>query len=197
MCARRPVRPADPNAPPPPPDPNTLPGFTEGSLPVEPIEGAKINVATEERDPNSVLNAYRELIALHHGNATVRNGEQVVLNRDAQNALVWVRRAPAGSRTVANVVVAANLGDKPVTLQIDEDLQHLGITAGAAAGVVYVGAAANDGREHRGVDVARTCGVCRRDCANGVRAEIAGASGGAVGWPAQRWYAASAVFFRG
>ena len=124
------VRKPDPNAPEPLPDPNTLPGFTKGRLPVEPIEGSKINVATEERDRNSLLNAYRQLIALHHGNATLRNGAQVVLNRDAQDALVWLRRAPAGSRTVADVVVAANLGNRPVTLSLDEDLKRLGIREG-------------------------------------------------------------------
>lgn len=115
----------------PPPDLRTLPGFTRGPLPSELVDGARINVATEERDPGSVLNAYRELIALHHENASLRNGMQNVLNRDAQGAVVWVRRAPAGSRTAANVVIAANLGDRPVTLSLNDDLQRLGVGSGA------------------------------------------------------------------
>ena len=120
----------DGNIPPPLPAPDTLPGFTTGKLPLLPIEGGAINVATEDRDPNSVLSAYRALIALHHGNATVRNGAQTVLNRDAQSAVVWVRRAPAGSRTVGNVIVAANLGTQPITLSLDSDLAHLGLHSG-------------------------------------------------------------------
>jgi alpha-glucosidase len=59
---------------------------------------------------------YKQLIRLHHGNPTVRSGAQTVMNRDAQGALVWVRHAPANSRTSSTVVVACNLSDKPVVL---------------------------------------------------------------------------------
>ena len=120
----------DGNIPPPLPAPDTLPGFTAGRLPMQPLEGVTVNVATEDRDPGSVLNAHRALIALHHGSATLRNGAQTVLNRDAQNAVVWIRRAPAGSRTVGNVIVAANLGTQPITLSLDSDLAHLGLHTG-------------------------------------------------------------------
>ena len=113
------------------PDPDTLPGFTAGTLPVPPVDGGKLNVTTEDRDPRSLLNAYRQLIGLHQDNATLRNGTQYVLNRDAEGALVWIRRAPAGSRTVANVVVAANVSDKPVTLALDADIESLGMRPGA------------------------------------------------------------------
>lgn len=112
------------------PDPNSLPGFTTGALPAAPTEGVTINVTTEDRDPRSLLNAYRQLIGLHHGNATLRNGSEYVLHRDEQGAVVWVRRAPAGSRTVANVVVAANLSDLPVRLSLDDDLEGLGMRPG-------------------------------------------------------------------
>jgi hypothetical protein len=99
-------------------DPNTLPGFTAGTLDaaLAAANGATANVATEQDDPKSLLNLYRQLIQLHHDNATVRNGAETVLDYDAENALVWVRRTPANSRTSANVVVACNLSDKPVTL---------------------------------------------------------------------------------
>jgi hypothetical protein len=46
----------------------------------------------------------------------VRSGAQTVLNHDEVGALVWVRRAPASSRTSSTVVVACNLSDKPVVL---------------------------------------------------------------------------------
>ncbi len=120
----------DGNIPAPLPPPDTLPGFTSGALPRPPIEGATINVATEDRDHASLLNAYRQLIALHHGNATLRNGAQNVLNRDARNCVVWVRRAPAGARTVADVVIAANLGTQPVILSLDGDLKAVGVRTG-------------------------------------------------------------------
>jgi len=121
----------DPNVAEALPDPDSLPGYTTGTLPAQPVEGPRLNVTVEDRDPGSLLNAYRQLIGLHHDNATLRNGTQYVLNRDADGALVWIRRAPAGSRTVANVVVAANLSDKPVVLSLDADILALGMRPGA------------------------------------------------------------------
>ena len=121
----------DGDIPLPPPDPNTLPGFTGGTLPNAPVHGERINVATEDRDPHSLLNAYRQLIALHHGNATLRNGTLAVVNRDAQHAVVWVRRAAAGSRGPDHMLVAVNLGTEAVTLSLNGDLAALGMRSGA------------------------------------------------------------------
>ena len=112
------------------PDPDTLPGFTAGTLPAAPLNGGRLNVTTEDRDPRSLLNAYRQLIGLHEGNATLRNGTQVVLNHDAEGALVWIRRAPAGSRTVANVVVATNFSNIPITLSLDAEIEATGMRPG-------------------------------------------------------------------
>ena len=120
----------DGNIPPTLPDPDTLPGFTSGKLPGIPISGSKLNVAVEDREPGSLLNAYRQLIALHHGRATLRNGEETLLNRDAEKAVVWVRRAPAGSRTDPDILGAVNLGDKPITLSLDGDLAAAGLRTG-------------------------------------------------------------------
>lgn len=101
-----------------PVDVATLPGFTSGNFDaaLEAPNGANANVATETYEPGSLLNLYKQLIQLHHANATVRSGAQTVLNRDAENALVWVRRAPASSRTSTTVVLACNLSDKPLVL---------------------------------------------------------------------------------
>jgi hypothetical protein len=103
---------------PTPVDVAALPGFTAGNFDaaLEAPNGATANVATETYEPGSLLNLYKQLIRLHHGNATVRSGSQTVLNRDDLGALVWVRRAPASSRTSSTVVVACNLSDKPVVL---------------------------------------------------------------------------------
>ncbi len=120
----------DRNLPPPLPDPDTLPGFTAGTLPVLPVDGTTLNVATEDRDPGSVLNAFRDLLVLRRGQASLREGTQVVLNHDAQNALVLLRRPPAGGRTAGTVVVAANLGSAPTLLSLDADLLPLGLHPG-------------------------------------------------------------------
>lgn len=103
---------------PPPVDAALLPGFTAGDLDaaLEAPNGATANVAVESADAGSLLNLYKQLIQLHHDNATVRSGAQTVLDRDAVDALVWVRRAPASSRTSTTVVVGCNLSDVPVGL---------------------------------------------------------------------------------
>ena len=99
-------------------DPDTLQGFTAGTpdAAMAAGNGATANVALEQGDPKSLLNLYRQLIQIHHDNATLRNGAESLLDYDAVDAVVWVRRAPASSRTSANVVAACNLSDKPVTL---------------------------------------------------------------------------------
>jgi hypothetical protein len=103
---------------PTPADVAALPGFTAGNFnaALAAPNGATANVVAETYEPGSLLNLYKQLIRLHHGNATVRSGAQMVLNRDDLGALVWVRRAPASSRTSTTVVVACNLSDKPVVL---------------------------------------------------------------------------------
>ena len=100
-------------------DPSALQGFTAGNVDAARFaaNGATTNVAMEQDDPGSLLNLYRQLIELHHENATLRNGLQTVLNYDAKDALVWVRRPPTSSRTSSNMVVGCNLSDKPVALE--------------------------------------------------------------------------------
>jgi hypothetical protein len=122
-------------------DPNTLPGFTAGTLDasLSSPNGATANVANEQASSKSLWNLYRQLIQLHHENATVRNGSQTVLDFDAAGAVVWERHAPASSRTSVNVVVACNLSDKPVALG------DSGKGLRSWVGVVSVGAVAPGG----------------------------------------------------
>jgi len=117
--------------PPPgtPPDPNSLPGFTTRSDAASPATIAA-NVAVEDTNANSLLNYYRRLIQLHHDNPSVRQGAQVVFNHEADNARVWIRRAPAGTTTAGNVIVTCNLSDQPLTLSLDADLATLHIHTG-------------------------------------------------------------------
>ena len=116
---------------PPPVDPDTLPGFSTRSLssPANAAE-ASINVATQDSQPDSLLNFYRRILELHSSNATLRSGSVSFLNHDSEGALVWLRRAPAGARTVASVIVACNLTDHPIQISLDTDLAHLHIAGG-------------------------------------------------------------------
>jgi hypothetical protein len=109
-------------------DADALPGFTSAPLPASPAtarSAATANVAQQERDPQSLLSFYKRLGQLHHGNATLREGAMHVLTRDGDQALVWVRTPPAGSRTAGAVVVVCNLGPAPITLSLRDDLLHL------------------------------------------------------------------------
>ncbi len=89
-------------------DPNTW-------LPIPPSYKT-VNVQTETADPHSLLNWYRQLIALRRSNPALHNGGIVMLNRDDQDVLAWVRTPPAGS---APVVVAMNLSAQPRTVSLD------------------------------------------------------------------------------
>lgn len=114
-----------------PSDLNTLPGFTAAEVKVSAaVNGGAANAASEDEESSSLLNFYRHLIAMHHGNWSIRNGSQAMLNHDAQNALVWVRRAPSGTRTTASVVFAINATDQPVQLDLGHDFDALHMRGG-------------------------------------------------------------------
>jgi alpha-glucosidase len=114
---------------PPPVDPNTLPGFSTRPMPAADNRENKINVAVEDDNPDSLLNFYRRVLELHSGNATLRTGIVSFLNHDSDGALVWMRRAPAGARTVASVVVICNMTDHPINISLTADLSHLHVAA--------------------------------------------------------------------
>ncbi|HEX5283054.1 MAG TPA: hypothetical protein VFW30_02955 [Bryocella sp.] len=116
---------------PPRVDPDTLPGFSTKRIEstVDATERT-YNVALEDENPDSLLNFYRRVLELHSSNATLRTGSVTFFNHDSEGALVWLRRAPAGARTVASVIVACNLTDHPIELSLDADLAHLRIAGG-------------------------------------------------------------------
>jgi glycosidase len=116
---------------PPPVDPDTLPGFSTRALstPAKSADAA-ISVATQDNDADSLLNFYRRVLELHSSNATLRIGSVSFLNHDSEDALVWLRRAPSGARTVASVIVACNLTDHPIQISLDADLAKLHIAGG-------------------------------------------------------------------
>jgi hypothetical protein len=101
-------------------DPDALPGFSAAALPPSgSLNGTTANVTLEDANPTSLLSFYRRLIQMHHDNGALRDGVQTLLDRDADNALLWLRPAPANSRTVGNGLVVCNLSAQPLTLSLD------------------------------------------------------------------------------
>ena len=68
-------------------------GFTSATpwLPVPP-SSATHNVASESKDPDSVLEFYKHLLKLRHQNPALLEGEYVPLNQDDPNVLSYLRR---------------------------------------------------------------------------------------------------------
>src|SRR5262245_22108536 len=71
------------------------------------------NVALEEKDRDSILQFYKELLKLRGSNPALLDGEYVALNEDDPNVLAYLRKLP--DRTV---VVALNMSDKPQTVAL-------------------------------------------------------------------------------
>jgi glycosidase len=109
------------DAPPPP---------AKGHLTTSPEASAQDttpNAALEDADPNSLLNWYRQLSALHHGNATLASGASLTINRDDQNVLVLVRKPKVVSAGSPVVVLLFNLNAQPVRLSVKADITKLGL----------------------------------------------------------------------
>ena len=68
-------------------------GFSQAKpwLPV-PASASTHNVATELRDPNSILNFYKNLLALRHQDNSLLDGDYVPLNENDPNVLAYLRR---------------------------------------------------------------------------------------------------------
>jgi len=90
---------------------NTEPnaGFTKGTpwLPV-PTSYKTHNVATESKDPNSVLSMYKQVLALRHTNEALLEGSYTALNENDANVLAYLR-----SHKGKAVLVALNMSASP------------------------------------------------------------------------------------
>lgn len=86
-------------------------------LPVPPSSKTH-NVATESKDPNSVLNFYKKVLALRHKNEALLEGNYGALNEDDPNVMAYVRSYKGKAVLVALNMSAApqkaafNLADK-------------------------------------------------------------------------------------
>ena len=83
------------------------------------------NAALEDADPASLLNWYRQLSSLRHGNATLNSGSLITINRDDQNVLVLVRKPQTVTAISPVMVILVNLTDHPVPLSIKADTMRL------------------------------------------------------------------------
>ena len=81
-------------------------------LPVPP-SAAQYNVAAEQRDPDSILNVYKRVIALRRELPALRDGSYVAVNRDDPNVLAYLRKTPDGT---GSVLVALNMSAQPQTV---------------------------------------------------------------------------------
>lgn len=76
-------------------------------LPV-PLSYRTHNVATESKDPNSVLNLYKKVLALRHTNEALPEGSYAALNEDDPNVMSYLR-----SYKEKAVLVALNMSSTP------------------------------------------------------------------------------------
>jgi alpha-glucosidase len=90
-------------------------GFSSSApwLPIPPSYRTH-NVASELKDPSSILNAYRRLLRLRRDNLALREGEYVALNEDDPNVLSYLRKYKNQA-----VLVALNMSDSAQVVNFD------------------------------------------------------------------------------
>jgi len=86
-----------------------------GALPWLPVgpRFAQYNVASEQSDPNSILNFYHRLLALRHSNPALLEGKYVPLNESDPNILSYERRYQG-----RGVLVVLNMSAAPQTVHL-------------------------------------------------------------------------------
>ena len=78
----------------------------------------QVNVQVESKDPDSMLNWYKHLIALRRGNPAIHSGSMSMLESGNEQVLAWKRTAPNGNV----VVVACNFSAEPQTVSLKSAL---------------------------------------------------------------------------
>lgn len=91
-------------------------GFSDGPVwLISPKPNAAINVKDQEKDPNSILNYYRQLTALYrhplYGN-TIRFGDMIPAYRDRENIIAFERRGDK------RLLVVSNFQNRQATLEL-------------------------------------------------------------------------------
>ena len=90
-------------------------GFTRGApwLPIPPSYKT-VNVASELKDPSSILQVYRSLLKLRHQNQALLEGDYVALNESDANVLSYLRRYKNEA-----VLVVLNMSSQPQEVSFD------------------------------------------------------------------------------
>jgi alpha-glucosidase len=90
-------------------------GFTKGIpwLPI-PLSYKTHNVATELKNPNSILMFYRNVLALRHTNPALLDGDYVALNEDDVNVMSYLRRYQDRA-----VLVVLNMSAQPQSISFN------------------------------------------------------------------------------
>jgi alpha-glucosidase len=92
-------------------------GFTSGKTPwlgVAP-DYKTVNVSSERRDPNSMLNYYKRLIHLRKENPQMRNGDFVTIDNANESVLSYLRKTADGKA----VLVSMNFTAASQTVKLD------------------------------------------------------------------------------
>jgi alpha-glucosidase len=93
-------------------------GFTTSPKPWLPIpaSAASYNVATEEKNPDSIFNTYRQLLALRQSEPALRDGTYKAINEDDPSVFAYVRRSGAST-----ILVALNMSAEARTITVNRD----------------------------------------------------------------------------
>ena len=90
-------------------------GFTKGIpwLPI-PVSYKTHNVAAEQKDPNSVLVFYQNVLKLRHTNPALLDGDYIALNESDPNVMSYLRRYKDRA-----VLVVLNMSAEPQKVSFD------------------------------------------------------------------------------
>jgi len=104
-------------------------GFSTSATPWlrVPTSYVQRNVAVEEKNPNSLLNFYKQLIALRRSQRALRDGSYQALSRQDADVLSYLRKNPQSGESV---LVVLNMSSQPKTLMFD--LKREGISGSSA-----------------------------------------------------------------
>src|SRR6202790_5634463 len=94
-------------------------GFSDARpwLPVPPSYKTH-NVAAESKDPNSVLNVYRQVLAMRHKEPALVNGTYAALNEDDPNVLSYLRKDKDEA-----ILVMLNMSNTPQKVKLNLEPQ--------------------------------------------------------------------------
>jgi alpha-glucosidase len=108
-------------------------GFSSGNSPwlPSPPSAARYNAQVEARDPGSIFNFYKRIIALRRTIPALRNGDQTILDFDDQNVLAYVRKDAKANDTV---LVVLNMTADNKSLKFD--LSQFGVKENSGSSLV-------------------------------------------------------------